>query len=117
MAPDLAVINLAAAIVCIAAMTGLPEAETPEVRIGIEAGGWPDMWPGAVGLYWPGVATVSGRGMIWVRTGYEHMVVHELVHHLQDKADLSTRSVEAEKLATQVQFRFWSECPEAQGDG
>lgn len=109
-------INLAAAIVCIAAMTGLPEAPVPEVCVGHSHGavcGWTGEFPGAVGLYYPASIRVNGLGIVWVAEGYEYLVVHELVHHLQHMAG-RTMFGEGETQARQVQREFWAACPEAQ---
>ena len=106
-------IDIVAAIVCIAGLTGLPTAPPPDVVVGSQVG-WAREWPKAVGLYWPGVARVDGRGIVWVQAGYEHMIVHELVHHLQDKAGRTIHGDEAEAEAERVQWEFWAACPEAQ---
>ena len=101
-------IDIAAAITCLAMMTGLPEAAPPEVRV-VPAAEWPRMHASARALYSP----LHG-GLIRLRPGGEHLVVHELVHHLQSRAGMSTYTDAAQGQAWHMQWRFRFECPEAQ---
>ena len=98
-------IDIAAAITCLALMTGLPEAAPPEVRI-VPAAEWPRMHASARALYSP----LRG-GLIRLRPGGEHLVVHELVHHLQSRAGQPIDGPDAQGQAWQAQWRFRFDCP------
>ncbi len=100
-------IDIAAAIVCIAAMTGLPEAPAPAVGI-VPAAEWPAGRERALALNGPLVG-----GTILLRPGAEHLIVHELAHHLQASAGRSIVGAQAEGQAWHVQWRFRFDCPGA----
>ena len=90
----------------VAILTGLPNAKPPRKVEVFTFDAMPDQYKKYWAYYDP-----NTQGIV-LRDDYQHLLPHELTHHLQARSGTNPISDEAEKQAKWVQSIYWQLWPE-----